>query len=135
VPGYLAKAEAIAAAGIDEVVVVCVNDAAVMRSWALDMGVGDNDERTSVEYVDSDRCEGPVSFAADTHAALTGALGLVMEPIANLGGDRSLRYAAVFDDGVATHVAVSGAPGTDPAGDEYYANSCVDEVLAAVAAK
>jgi len=129
VPGYLAKQDALAAAGVDEVLVVCINDAAVMEAWAADQGCLDNAKRRSLKFVDSDRADGLVTFAADTHGALTEGLGMVMEPIKNLGGMRSLRYAAVFDNGFATHVAVSGLPGVDAAGDAFYANSCVDAIL------
>lgn len=38
VPGYLEAQKALKAAGIDEVLVYCVNDGAVMDAWAKDQG-------------------------------------------------------------------------------------------------
>lgn len=38
-PGYLAKEDALKELGIDEVVVFCVNDGAVMNAWAADQKV------------------------------------------------------------------------------------------------
>jgi peroxiredoxin len=40
VPGYLEKQAELKEAGIDEVFVYCVNDAAVMEAWAMDQGIG-----------------------------------------------------------------------------------------------
>jgi peroxiredoxin 5 len=42
VPGYLAKEDALKKLGIDEVIVFCVNDGAVMNAWAIDQKVPEN---------------------------------------------------------------------------------------------
>lgn len=39
VPGYLANEDALRKLGIDEVIVFCVNDGAVMSAWAIDQKV------------------------------------------------------------------------------------------------
>lgn len=40
VPGYLAKEDALKKLGVDEVIIYCVNDGAVMDAWAADQGIG-----------------------------------------------------------------------------------------------
>jgi len=91
------------AAGIDEVLVYCVNDGAVMAGWAEDQGISGS----------------IVSFLADTRAELTKALGVELThegPMHALGNLRCKRFAAIVDDGTITHLNVSEAEG-DPAGD------------------
>jgi peroxiredoxin 5 len=39
VPGYLANEDALKQLGIDEVIIYCVNDGAVMNAWAMDQNV------------------------------------------------------------------------------------------------
>lgn len=74
-PGYLGAHKALKAAGIDEVLVYCVNDGAVMDAWSKDQGV-----------------EGSmVTFLADTRRELTEALGMTMThpgPLSALGNLR-----------------------------------------------
>ena len=43
IPGYLEKAQLLKAEGIDEVIVFCVNDAAVMKAWSEQQGVSGDD--------------------------------------------------------------------------------------------
>jgi len=43
VPGYLEAVDALKALGIDEVIIFCVNDGAVMQAWARDQGVEGSD--------------------------------------------------------------------------------------------
>ena len=40
VPGYLQHEASLKELGVDEVIVYCVNDAAVMEAWAQDQGIG-----------------------------------------------------------------------------------------------
>ena len=40
VPGYLAAQDKLKEKGIDEIIVLCINDGAVMDAWAKDQGVG-----------------------------------------------------------------------------------------------
>lgn len=95
-PGYLAKQAELKAAGVDEVLVYCVNDGAVMEGWARDQKV-----------------EGSmVTFLADTRSELTKALDLVLDAegaMAVLGNPRCKRFAIVVDNGVIKNVTVAGA--------------------------
>ena len=83
VPGYVEQFDKFKAAGVDEIWCVSVNDAFVMHAW----GVAQNAEH--------------ITMIADGGAALTKALGLVMET-GDFGGTRSERYAMVLEDGVVT---------------------------------
>ena len=93
-PGYLAKQAELKAKGVDEVLVYCVNDGAVMEGWAKDQKV-----------------EGSmITFLADTRSELTKALDLVLdaEPVmAKLGNPRCHRFAMVIENGVIKHMAVA----------------------------
>ena len=125
VPGYLKSQDALRKAGIDEVLVYCVNDGAVMQAWAADQKVKGS-------------C---ITFLADTRCELTEALGMVMDhpgPMDALGNLRCKRFVMVLDDGVIKHLAVSEADG-DPAGDNEPDGPVtkltrVEAVLAAIAA-
>jgi 2-Cys peroxiredoxin 5 len=89
------------AKGIDEVLVYCVNDGAVMSAWAKDQGV-----------------EGSmITFLADTRCELTKALKMGMDhpgPMAVLGNLRAKRFALLVDDGVVKAVEVSACPAMPP---------------------
>lgn len=103
VPEYLEKQDALKAKGIDEVIVYCVNDGAVMAGWADDQGVADS----------------MITFLADTTSELTQALGMVLDdpgPMGVLGNPRCKRFCMFIDDGTIKACNVSEAPG-DPAGD------------------
>ena len=63
VPGYKAQQMALAEKGIDEVIVYCVNDAAVMAAWAESQGIDK---------------KGIITFMGDTRGELTKALGMEM---------------------------------------------------------
>eukprot|EP00658_Telonema_sp_P-2_P017007 TRINITY_DN16585_c0_g1_i4.p2 TRINITY_DN16585_c0_g1~~TRINITY_DN16585_c0_g1_i4.p2 ORF type:complete len:197 (+),score=44.56 TRINITY_DN16585_c0_g1_i4:177-767(+) len=120
VPGYLAAQDALKAKGIDEVVVVCINDGAVMNAWADDQGVGRDGVGT------------PINFLADPHGALVDAMGMRMNhegPQHKFGQGRSKRYGAFFQDGVLKVLNVSEAE-DDPAGDANPSSSLVENMLA-----
>ena len=121
-PGYKAARNEVRDAGIDEVLVYCVNDAAVMEAWAKDQKIAGTN----------------ITFVADTSAALTKELDMVLDaagPMRALGNPRCKRFALYVDKGVIEHVAVSEGP-DDPAGDApgANANSAVKGMLAAIAA-
>jgi len=108
------------AAGIDEVLVYCVNDGAVMAGWAEDQGISGS----------------IVSFLADTRAELTKALGVELThegPMHALGNLRCKRFGLYVDNGVVKHVAVSEGP-DDPAGDEDNSASAAKGMLASIKA-
>lgn len=114
-PGYLENQDKLKAKGIDEVIVYCVNDGAVMTAWAKDQGV-----------------EGSmITFMADTRSELTQALGVVLDhpgPMGVLGNPRSKRFAMFLDDGVIKAFNIAEKP-DDPAGDAYPEPSCVEAML------
>ena len=93
VPGYVEHAERFAAAGIDEIWCVSVNDAFVMGAWG-------RDQHTA----------GKVRMMADGSAAFTRALGLEQDLSARGMGIRSQRYAMVVGGGVVKALFVE-APG------------------------
>lgn len=106
------------AKGIDEVLVYCVNDGAVMEAWSKDQGVQGS----------------MITFLADTRGELTRALDVVLDhpgPMGVLGNKRCKRFAAYVDDGEIKVINVSEGP-DDPAGDEDPSASCVDAMLEAI---
>lgn len=124
-PGYKAARNDVRDAGIDEVLVYCVNDAAVMEAWAKDQKIAGTN----------------ITFFADTTGALTKALDLEMAATGTLralGNLRSKRFGLYVDKGEIKHVAVSGTAddGDDPSGDApgANANSSVKGMLEAIKA-
>ncbi|MDF3838142.1 peroxiredoxin [Cupriavidus basilensis] len=93
VPGYVAQADALRAAGVDEIWCVSVNDAFVMGAWGREQNTA-----------------GKVRMMADGSAEWTRRLGLEQDLGARGMGVRSKRYAMVLDDGVVTHLWLE-APG------------------------
>ena len=98
----------------------CVNDTQVMEAWALDMKIAGSN----------------MTFLGDPNGEVAKALGMVLtdpEPVYKLGPNRSKRFSIYCDDGVIKVIALSEGPG-DPAGDDDPSNSCIDSVLAQIAA-
>ncbi len=92
-PGYVEHADALRAAGVDEIWCVSVNDAFVMAAWARDQRVGDK-----------------VRMIADGSAALAQATGLVLDLVDRGFGLRSQRYSMLLVDGQVRALNVE-APG------------------------
>jgi peroxiredoxin len=82
VPGYVAQADALRAAGVDEIWCVSVNDAFVMGAWG-------RDQKTA----------GKVRMMADGSADFTRATGLTLDLTARGMGLRSQRYSMLVVDG------------------------------------
>ncbi len=82
VPGYVAEADALRAAGVDEVWCISVNDAFVMGAWG-------RDQHTA----------GKVRMMADGSAAFTQATGLTLDLNGRGMGLRSQRYSMLVRDG------------------------------------
>lgn len=82
-PGYVEQADALKAAGVDEIWCVAVNDAFVMGAWG-------RDQKTA----------GKVRMMADGSGDLTKALGLTLDLTAGGLGLRSQRYSMLVQDGV-----------------------------------
>jgi glutaredoxin/glutathione-dependent peroxiredoxin len=93
-PGYIENADTILGKGIDEIAVIAVNDAFVMRAWARFSGG-----------------EGKITFLADGSAAFAKAAGLDMDMSAGGMGVRSKRFSMIVEDGKVTALNVEGAPG------------------------
>ena len=103
-PGYLEAQEELKKTGVDEVLVYCVNDGAVMDAWGEDQKIGDS----------------MITFLADPRSEVTGALGMILDhpgPISKLGYNRSKRFAMYIEDGVIKVWKVSEGE-DDPAGDD-----------------
>ena len=91
VPGYVTNAEALKAAGVDEVWCVSVNDAFVMGAWGRDQKTG-----------------GKVRMMADGSADFTKATGLTLDLTTRGMGLRSNRYSMLVVDGVVKTLNVEG---------------------------
>jgi peroxiredoxin len=88
-PGFVLRAEDLAAEGVQRIACVSVNDAFVMKAWGEANGVG-----------------AAVTLIADGSALFTTALGLEVDLTGGGLGVRSKRYAAILDDGTVTDLAV-----------------------------
>ena len=93
VPGFVAKAEALKAAGVDEIWCLSVNDAFVMGAWG-------REQHTA----------GKVRMLADGSADFAKATGLTLDLTARGMGLRSNRYSMLVVDGVVKTLNVE-APG------------------------
>ncbi|KAG9456123.1 hypothetical protein H6P81_000631 [Aristolochia fimbriata] len=81
VPGFIQKAEELKSKGVDEILLVSVNDPFVMKEWA----------KTFPENKH-------VKFLADGSATYTHALGLELDLSEKGLGTRSRRFALLVDD-------------------------------------
>ena len=91
VPGYVEQADALKAAGVDEVWCVSVNDAFVMGAWGREQKTG-----------------GKVRMMADGSADFAKATGLTLDLTARGMGLRSNRYSMLVVDGVVKSLNVEG---------------------------
>ena len=107
-PGYVAKADAIKAKGVSEIICVAVDNAFVMDAWAKNQ-----------------KAEGKVRLLADPVGDLAKALGVAIDVPVLRAGPTSKRYSAVAENGVFTHVNVE--PEDKPTGMTC---SLVDPIMA-----
>jgi len=91
VPGFVAKADAFKAAGVDEIWCISVNDAFVMGAWGRDQKTG-----------------GKVRMMADGSAEFSKAVGLTLDLSGRGLGLRSNRYSMLVVDGVVKTLNVEG---------------------------
>lgn len=91
VPGYVAKADELRAAGVDEIWCVSVNDAFVMGAWA-------RDQHTA----------GKVRMLADGSADFAKATGLTLDLTARGMGLRANRFSMLVKDGVVKTLNIEG---------------------------
>jgi peroxiredoxin len=92
-PGFIEKAEALKAKGIDAIACTAVNDPFVMGAWGKAAGAGDT-----------------VTMLADGNGAFAAAIGLTMDGSKFGLGTRGQRFSMVVDDGTVTQLFVE-APG------------------------
>ncbi len=93
-PGYQARVTDLLDAGVDTIACVSVNDAYVMDAWRRERGVDDE-----------------ILMLADGSGELTRALGLELD-LGPFGmGERSVRYAALVEDGTLVKLAVEPGRG------------------------
>lgn len=121
VPSYLENVKKLKAY-VDEVIIYCVNDAAVMRAWGRDQGVEPGSESM-------------VKIFADPYGKVTQALDMELQhpgPIGKGLVGRSKRYAMYLEDGVVKYFSVSEKP-DDPAGDEFPESSCAEAMIEGMA--
>ena len=88
-PGFVASADALRAAGVDEIVCVAVNDAFVMDAWGRASCAADH-----------------ITFLADGNGELAAKMGLELDLGAIGLGVRNRRYAALVRDGVIEYLGV-----------------------------
>ncbi|MBS0291690.1 MAG: peroxiredoxin [Proteobacteria bacterium] len=93
VPGYVEQADALKAAGVDEIWCLAVNDAFVMGAWARDQKTGTK-----------------VRMLADGDAVFAKAVGLTLDLNGKGLGLRSNRYSMLVKDGKVATLNVE-APG------------------------
>jgi len=82
-PGYVSRADEILAKGVDRIACIAVNDAFVMDAWGQANDVGDR-----------------ILMLGDPDAEFAAAAGMELDASSFGLGTRSLRYAAILDDGV-----------------------------------
>jgi peroxiredoxin len=90
-PGFIERAEALKAKGVDEIACTAVNDAFVMGAWAK-----------------SADAEDKVTLLADGNGDFVKALGLTMDGSGFGMGLRGQRFSMLVDDGVVTRLNVEG---------------------------
>lgn len=82
-PGYISNADAMKAAGVDEIVCVSVNDAFVMGAWGRSAGAADK-----------------VTMLADGNGDFVTALGLTMDGSKFGMGMRGQRFSMLVRNGI-----------------------------------
>lgn len=84
-PSYVDSAADLAAAGVDKIVCIAVNDPFVMDAWGKAEGVGEE-----------------IIMASDGNADFATAIGMDVDGSGFGLGTRSKRYAMVIEDGTVT---------------------------------
>ncbi|MCG9917012.1 MAG: peroxiredoxin [Phenylobacterium sp.] len=91
-PGYVDKAEAMKAQGVELIACLSVNDAFVMKAWGESQAVGED-----------------IMMLADGSGDFTRAVGLTMDATKFGMGERSQRYSMIVEDGVVKSLNVEEA--------------------------
>jgi glutaredoxin/glutathione-dependent peroxiredoxin len=82
-PGFVEKADALRAKGVDTIACVSVNDVFVMNAWGKDQGVGSD-----------------IAMLADGNGDFAKSTGLTMDGSGFGMGTRSQRFSMLVKDGV-----------------------------------
>jgi peroxiredoxin len=98
-PGFVANAAKLRAAGVDRIICASVNDHHVMKAWA-----------------EASNALADISFLADGNGALAKALGLDRDFSGSGMGTRFARTAMIVRDGKVEAVFVEDAPGVNASG-------------------
>ena len=98
-PGYVARAEAIKAKGVDDIVCLAVNDPWVMQAWG-----------------DAHGAAGKVTMLPDGNGAFTKAMGLEQDLSGATLGVRGKRFSMIVDDGVVESLEVETSKGVSVSG-------------------
>lgn len=104
-PEYKNRFDELAALGVDDVYILSMNDAFVMKAWMWQTGFGD-----SLDYI------------PDGGGAITRALGMNVQKGNLEFGERSWRYAMLVENGSVIYVAPEDNK-RDNAEDDPYVNS------------
>lgn len=115
IPGYVQNQEALKEAGIDEVLIVSVNDGAVMRAWFLDQKLNNT----------------MIQMMGDPFSEFTKACGIELlhdGPIRKGLIGRSKRVAMIVIQNIVQYVAVSEST-DDPAGDDDPSATCHEAII------
>ncbi|MHA6298397.1 redoxin family protein [Devosia sp. CAU 1758] len=98
-PGFVANAAKLRAAGIDRIVCAATNDHHVMKAWAEATNALDD-----------------IAFLADGNGALASAMGMSKDMSGAGMGTRFARAAMIIRNGVVDAVFVEDAPGVTASG-------------------
>jgi glutaredoxin/glutathione-dependent peroxiredoxin len=101
-PGFLDKADALKAKGVDAIACTSVNDVFVMDAWAKSQNVGET-----------------VLMLADGNGAFAKALGLEMDGAKFGLGTRSQRYSMLVEDRVVKQLNVEEGGAFDVSSADY----------------
>ena len=121
VPGYLQNLTQIKSIGVDEVIIYCVNDGAVMDAWAADQGIPK---------------ESIISLMGDPYGELTEKLQMeLLHSGPKFKGlvNRSKRFALYMEDGEVKILRVAESE-EDPAGDDFPDVTLAEAMIEAIEA-
>jgi len=108
IPGYLKAQDELKALGVDEIMLYCVNDCAVMKAWRKDQ-----------------KCDGEdsiIQFYGDPTSAFTRAADVELThpgPISVGLLGRCKRFIMLVNDGKILYKVIAEDLDFDPAGDDF----------------
>ena len=101
-PGFVEKAQAFKAKGVEKIVCMSVNDAFVMNAWSAAQNAGEK-----------------VEMMADGNGDFARALGLTMDAKGFGMGERSQRFSAIIENGVVKALNVEEPGAFEVSGAEH----------------